>query len=187
MTTSYEIGRKVALERIGLTKTARMYPGRVPAQAARLTKVKEWLRSKAPTKSGIRKFFFGDPRRFGEELMAGKATGKGSVLRESFRAPDMLSKAMFYGLPLMEAGSIARDKEPDKAQRIGRTLGGSALGLAAWRPFGLVGSMAADTLGRQMGGAVGRAVGQRIGTKQSPTPSPTPSPTQLLTNPPQDF
>lgn len=170
MTSVYEMGYRDALEKLGMEKVA---VGPLAARAPLLRRAKWWLQKKMPTKSGVRQFLVGDPHRFGEELMAGKALRKGSLFRQSFHAPDAFSKVMFYGLPAVEAGSIALDEEGDKAKRVGQTLGGAALGLAAWRPLGMVGSMAADVLGRRLGGAVGQT-GAYLATGKGPEqPPPT--------------
>lgn len=164
MSLFYAAGRQSALRLFGLEKQAVS----VAAGAPLLRRAGWWLRGKAPTISATKRFLIGDPRKFGKELMQGKATGKGSLLRQSFHAPDTLSKVLFYGLPAVEASTIAMDAEPDKAKRVGRALGGAALGLAAWRPLGMVGSMAADTLGRGVGGVIGQTAGHLAGKVTPP-------------------
>lgn len=165
MNSVYKIGYRDAFHQLGLEKIAVS----VGTGAPMLRRLKWWLQKKMPTKSGLRQFAVGDPRRFGSELMRGKAFGKGSLVRQGFHAPDAFSKVMFYGFPAVEAGSVALDEEGDKAKRIGQTLGGAALGLAAWRPLGMVGSMAADVLGRRLGGAVGQTASHLVGGQKSPT------------------
>ena len=83
---------------------------------------------------------------------------KAGILRESFHAPGILSKAMFYGFPAIEAGGVLMDKKDEKGKRLGEALGGAALGMAAWKPFGMVGSIAADRLGRDVGGSIGGGI-----------------------------
>lgn len=157
MDTFYEQGRADAFRQLGIEKTAAAVPG-VGALGRGARTAGGWLRRKLPSWKGTKEFMVGSPRRFAEEVAAGKALGKGSLLRESFDVKSPYTKALLFGIPAVEAGSIAMDPEGRKAQRLGETLGGTALGLAAYRPFGLLGSMAADTLGRQVGAGVGRTV-----------------------------
>jgi len=150
----YKAGYSQALQNLGISKTARNI-----LRSPWGTRARRWIQKKMPTRSGVRDFFIGNPRRFGQEIVEGKALGKGGLLRESFYAPDTFSKVMFYGLPAVEAAGIALDQQGDKAKRLGETVGGTALGLAAYRPLGMVGSIAADTLGRSLGGGIGKTVG----------------------------
>jgi|GEM_PF-4679998 len=173
--TPQDIGRRAAFEELGLVKSAA-----TPLfyKAPLMKRVGKWLGSKAHS---IAEMAIGSPRRFGRELMSGRALRKGSLIRESLDAPDMLSKAFFYGLPAYEAGSILLDKDPDKAKRVGASLGGAALGLATWRPLGMVGSIGADIAGRSVGGAVGGTLGglaERAGLA-TPKPAPPPLPEHL--------
>jgi hypothetical protein len=114
------------------------------------------ITSKMPTRQGVKKFFIGDPRRFAYEHRMKMHKKPGSLLREGFKAPGVMSKAMLYGLPAVEAVNIARDEPGNRAERIGGLLGGTAAGLAAWGPTGLLGSMAAGALGERFGRGVGR-------------------------------
>lgn len=157
----YNNGREYALCTLGLSKTAAF------SSPSMLRRAGSWLRKKAPTRTGVRDFMIGDPKRFAKEIASGhplkgqRGQGK-TLLQESFNAPDMLSKTLFYGLPAVESAGIAMDSEGDKAQRIGGSLGGAALGLAAYRPLGMVGSMFADAAGRHVGRGIGKTV-QNIG------------------------
>ena len=117
-----------------------------------------------PTRKGLREFAIGDPKRFIQELRSGTALGKGSLIRESMHAPDMMSKAMFYGLPAVEAGGIILDDEGNKGRRLAGSIGGAALGLAAWKPLGMAGSIGADILGRRVGESIG-GVADRLARK----------------------
>ena len=171
MPSAFDTGHQDALKRLGLEKIAVMVPGKAPL----LRRMGQWLRQKAPTRSGVQRFLVGDPRQFGREIMQGKALGKGSLLRKSFHAPDAFSKVMFYGLPAVDVASTALDDKGDKGRRIGETLGGAALGLAAWRPFGMLGSMAADTLGRRLGGAMGQT-SEYLATGKRTSPQGTTAP-----------
>lgn len=152
MTFLYQVGRRDAFLKLGMHKEA-IAVGRT---APLLRRLGTWMRSKVPTKQGIQEFAIGDPQRFAEELAQGKAFGKGSLVRSGFKAESPIEKATFYAMPALEAGSTIADDRGEKGRRLGETLGGTALGLAAWRPFGMVGSMVADTLGRRIGGAAGQ-------------------------------
>ncbi len=158
--TMYNRGRNAVFSHLGITKEAVS----VLHRPSLLRKAKGWLLKKKPTATGVRDFMIGNPKRFGRELVEGRALGKGSLVRESLHAPDALSKVMFYGLPAVETAGIALDDEGNKAKRIGQSVGGAALGLAAYRPLGMVGSIAADAVGRGLGGGVGQAAGH-VGNK----------------------
>ena len=169
MNTFYEQGWGDAFQELGLEKTSAV-PG-VGALGRGARAAGGWLKSKIPTWKGTKEFMVGNPRQFAEEIAAGKATSKGSLLRESFKVDSPYMKALLYGMPAVEAGSIAMDDEGRKAQRLGETLGGTALGLAAYRPFGLLGSMAADTLGRRLGAGIGQTA-DYVGRGGAPEPVP---------------
>lgn len=169
-------GRTDALVSLGLVKLAAGVP--ILQRPSLWKRLGRWAQRKMPTRTGVRNFFIGDPRRFGQEIIKGKALSKGSLIRESFHAPDMFSKAMFYGLPAVEGVGVALDEEGNKARRIGETLGGAALGLAAYRPLGMLGSVGADVLGRRLGGGIGQTAAHLVGKATTPTPS-TPVPQNL--------
>jgi len=147
----YGIGQEEALQSLGITKVA--------WKAPLMKRMGRWLLKKAPTWKGTREFAIGTPVQFGKEIMRGKALSKGSLMRQSLHAPDMFSKAMFYGFPAVEAGGIMLDSEANKARRVGEALGGATLGLAAYRPLGMLGSIGADMLGRSIGGGIGQTGG----------------------------
>jgi hypothetical protein len=132
------------------------------------TGIKAWAKNQVPTKTGIRNFFVGDPRRFAEEVVSGKALGKHGLIRDSLRAPGLLNKAMFYGLPAYEGVNIARDNEPDKAKRIGALAGATTLGLAAFRPLGLLGSIGASYAGDRLGGGIGQTADYLVRGNKTP-------------------
>jgi hypothetical protein len=151
----YSQGQMDALAQLGLVKTSAGAPamfmgGKSLVQRAMPT-VKRWGR-------GLSNFAIGSPRQFGREMMSGKGFAPGSLLRQSMAAPKLWEKALFYGLPAYEAGSIALDKEPDKARRIGASVGGAAMGLATWKPLGMLGSMAAMPVGSYVGKRLGGMV-----------------------------
>jgi hypothetical protein len=112
---------------------------------------------------GVKEFTVGSPGKFWEEIRAGKALAPGSLIRESLKTPTVFDKALFYGLPAYEVGSTIGDHEGDKANRIGSTLGASALGMAAFKPLGLLGAMAASSVGGAIGGGAGTAFGHATG------------------------
>ena len=152
MLDAYTSGQVEAMEALGFIKTA-------AGKAHLLGRMANWSWKKMPTWHGVKKTMIGNPRKFMDEVASGRATAKGSLLRESFHTPTMLSKAMFYGYPAYESGSVMLDDKGDKARRVGESIGGAAAGLAAYSPFGLLGSMAADPLGRRVGGAIGQTAG----------------------------
>lgn len=152
--TPYELGHTAALESLGLTKEAVS----VLAKPKFLARAGRWIAKKRPL-NWMKELSIGQPRRFGREVMQGKALSKGSLVRQSLHAPDMFSKAMFYGFPAVESGGILMDDAPNKAKRIGQSLGGAALGLAAWKPLGMIGAIGADMIGRGVGGTIGQTVG----------------------------
>lgn len=144
----YTYGQQAAYSQLGLTKE-----GAVPRKLLRMGR---FLKSKLPTRQGVKKFFMGRPRRFMHELRTKQSLKPGSVLREGFEAPGMMNKALLYGFPAYEGLNIARGEKGERAERIGGLLGGTALGLAAWGPGGLLGSMAAGALGERLGSGLGR-------------------------------
>lgn len=152
------------MEALGLTKVA------VPIiqKAPLLRRAGWWLKKKLPQwGTTAKEIAVGRPKQFMEELAKGKAFGKGSLIRQSFHAPGVLNKVFWYGLPAYEGLQIMRSDDPNKAGRMGGLLGGTALGIAAWRPLGIVGSMGAGMLGERIGSGVGQtaeylAKGQKV-------------------------
>lgn len=157
MSTYFEKGAADACAQLGLTKEAINWGGVA-------TKAKG-LGSKAL------EFMVGSPKKFMGEIRSGKALAPGSMVRESFRAPGLLNKAMFYGFPAVEAGNILTSSSENKGQELGGLIGGSALGIAAFRPLGMVGSIAAGTLGDYVGRGIG-GLGQKAvnAIKRDPQP-----------------
>jgi hypothetical protein len=127
-----------------------------------LTRAGKFLKSKLPSQQAVKKFFMGNPRRAAHEWRMKESLKPGSVFREGFEAPGMLNKALLYGFPAVEAANIARGEKGERAERIGGLLGGTALGLAAWGPTGLLGSMAAGAVGERIGRGLGRT-GKYVG------------------------
>ena len=158
----YKEGVQLALEDFGIEKNAFI------GNALRTTG--RFLKSKLPTKQGVKEFFVGSPREFFSQVRRGTAHKPGGLLHESFRAPGTFNKALFYGLPGYEMARTAFDDEGNKAERLGGQLGGNLLGLAAWKPFGLVGSIGAGILGDVAGSAVGRGVSKLTPQMQQKQP-----------------
>ena len=152
MFDAYAAGQEDTLEALGLIKTAGRF--------STLKRFGDWAWKKVPTARSFRRGMVGSPRTFMEEVASGRALkDKRSMLRQSFYAPDALSKTMFYGMPAIETAGIAMDDEGNKSRRIGESLGGAAMGMAMYRPLGMVGSILTDPIGRSFGGAVGQTAG----------------------------
>ena len=158
----YTQGQMDVLAQLGLVKTA--------------GGVGWWAQKAVPTLGrwgkGLKEFAVGSPGQFGREIMSGRAFKPNSLIRQSMAAPKLWEKALFYGLPAYEAGSIALDKEPDKARRMGESVGGSLAGLATWKPLGMVGSMLAMPVGSRIGKTIGGMVGGRPAVPQQPPAQP---------------
>lgn len=146
MSMYFEKGAADACSQLGITKEA------IFSRAVR-RKAKQ-LGNKAL------EFMIGNPRKFMAEARAGKAFAPKSLIRQSFEAPGFVNKAMFYGLPALEAAGILTGSSEDKASELGGLLGGSALGIAAFKPFGMVGAMGAGILGDVAGRSLGH-LGQK--------------------------
>lgn len=146
--TPYELGQQEVYTSLGLTKEA--------AVPRVLRRIGGALKSKIPTTEAVKKFFIGQPRRFAHEWRTKQTLKPGSVFREGFAAPGVFNKALLYGFPLVEGANIIRSEPGDRAERLGGLLGGTALGLAAWGPTGLLGSMAAGAIGERLGRGLGR-------------------------------
>lgn len=149
--TPYAQGQHAAGVFLGITKVAVPLISR-PAFWQRAGKtIKKWL----PTWSGTKRTMVGEPGKFWNELVNRKALSKGSLVRQGFHAPGVLNKALFYGLPALDAVNVMRGDSPDKAGDIAGIIGGSIGGMAAYRPLGMLGAMAVGTAGSALGrGAV---------------------------------
>jgi len=149
----YAQGRDDVFASLGITKVA------VPIipKAPLLRRAKWWLSKKLPKWGRTAKeMAIGSPKQFMGEIAQGKALAPGSLIRQSFHAPGLLNKAFWYGLPAYEGIQIMRSDEPGKAARMGGLLGGTALGIAAWRPLGILGSMGLGMLGERVGAGIGQ-------------------------------
>ncbi len=155
MTNFYNEGREEMLRTLGISKTATPLIAKAPL----LARAGGWLKQKLPQwGQGAKEMAIGSPGKFVDELSRGKAFGKGSLVRQSFHAPGLLNKVFWYGLPAYEGAKIMRSDDPDKAARMGGLIGGTALGIGAFRPLGLAGSMGLGMLGERVGSGVGRTV-----------------------------
>jgi hypothetical protein len=143
----YVQGQYAASSAFGLTKTADAFTSGGSLLSRMGKKVKGWL----PTAEGTKKFFIGEPGKFKEELASGKALSKGSLIRESLKAPGMLNKLLFYGFPALDVVSTLRSDSPDKPGDIAGILGGAAASSAMYRPLGMLGAMAAGIGGGMLG------------------------------------
>lgn len=164
--TPFEQGKLAAEIAIGIQKNAGFNPS-IASKIPALTRVKRWGTKKLPGfKKGLKDAVVGDYGRAKNEFLEGglkRMWRKGDpkkrispgIIRESVAAPDVLTKALFYGMPAVEAGQIALDDKENKGKRIGETAGSALLGAAAWKPFGMLGSMAVDPIGRGLGGSIG--------------------------------
>jgi hypothetical protein len=163
----YEQGQHAANVFLGFTKVATP----LISSPSFWQRAGKFISKHAPTWSGTKKFMIGEPGRFMDEVTNRNMLSKGSLIRQGFHAPGMFNKAMFYGLPALDVVSAARSDSPDKAGDIGSILGGSALSMAAFRPFGMVGAMAA--------GAAGSALGRRVVSKGKQIAGGQPPPEQV--------
>lgn len=165
----YIQGQYTASTVFGLTKMAGAY-GITPSLLGRMgKKIKGWL----PTAAGTKRFFIGEPGKFKEEITSGKALSKGSLIRESFKAPGVLNKLLFYGFPALDVVSTMRSDSPDKPGDIAGILGGAAASSAMYRPLGMLGAMAAGIGGGMLGRGIVNKGRDLMGGKQPEIPQET--------------
>jgi len=143
----YMQGRHAVYSQLGIDKEA------APRSLVRFGK---FLKSKLPSSGAVKRFFRGDPRRAAYEWRMSQSLKPGSVFRKGFEAPSMFDKALLYGFPAVESVNIMRGEKGERAERLGGLLGGTAAGLAAWGPTGLLGSMVAGSIGERLGRGLGR-------------------------------
>jgi hypothetical protein len=131
---------------------------------------------------------FGNPREFGKEILRGKVFDKGSLIRQSFKSSPMfgsklLGHGAMWGYPIYEGSNVLTDAGPNKIERLGGVLGGSALGYAAFRPLGLVGSSllwgAGEDVGKGIGKTVQHYVDKAKGTSEPVAQIPAPRKSNL--------
>jgi hypothetical protein len=166
-TSPYKSGYQNALNSLGLTKIA-VSVTQAGAAMPLARRAGQWLKAKLPAFGrSLKEMTIGSPLEFGREIVEGKALAPRSLIRQSFHTPGMLNKLLWYGIPAYQAAGILQSQEPNKAERMGGMLGGTVLGMGAFRPLGLAGSMALGTLGERVGEGVVRA-------GKSFLPKPTP-------------
>jgi hypothetical protein len=166
--TPYEQGQHDILASLGIVKEAS------PAAGAGL--VARWL-PKLRTFGGnvarnFKNIMIGSPFKAIDEIQAGKALAKGGLIRGGFHPgkglPGVAFGGLMYGLPAYEAYQVMQSDNPNKAEALGRLVGGTAAGLGTWKAFGMLGSMAAAPIGSALGGAIGKGVSTVAGGNQSP-------------------
>ena len=178
--STYELGREQALASMGITKEA--WAGAVGRTAAKFAPgIKRFGTNFA---KNFKNITVGSPFKAIDEIRAGTALRKGGLIREGFNpGKGMMGKAfggLMYGLPAYEGYQIMKTDRPDKAEQIGKLIGGTAAGLGTWRAFGMLGSMAAAPLGAALGGAAGKGISSVTGKgqqqQQGMLPPPPPRP-----------
>jgi hypothetical protein len=166
----YNKGYAEAYTSMGLIKIAAA-PAVVAGGKAAVSQASRW--------PGVRRFFkqmvIGEPGKLRDQFREGglkrlfsrgdaKKGIEEGIIRSSMKPTGVVTAGLFYGMPAHEIGKILGDDEGDKARRIGAEAGAAALGMATWRPLGIVGSMAGDWIGRRAGrGAVDMALRGREG------------------------
>lgn len=149
----YQQGYNAALQRLGLEKIA----FRIPKWVVRTgPKLKEMG-------SDLATMTVGSPKKFMQELRSGTALGPKGLIRESFKAPALWQKALFYGFPAVSAVQTLRSNDPDKAESLGGLAGGMLLGTAAMGPFGMLGSYPLGFLGEHLGSRLVRGAKRMTG------------------------
>jgi hypothetical protein len=147
--TPFEAGWNEVYVSLGLTKVALGIP---PGTVAQAGKTIGETAAKQPWHTTLRKAIVGEPLRFGKEVMEGKAFSSGSMLHEGLKVPKLMDKALLYGLPGYMGYQTMKSDAPDKAQQIGGLALGTLGTNALFRPFGMLGSVAAypvlDRIGR---------------------------------------
>jgi len=166
MNPNYIQGQYAANIVFGFTKEAFAFASK-PSFLQRAGKtLKRW----APTWSGTKKMMIGEPGKFMNELANRKMLAKGSLIRKGFHAPGLLNKTLFYGLPALDAVNIVRSDSPNKAEDLASLAGGSMAGLAAFRPLGMVGALAASAGGSALGRGLVSGGRKLLGNVAQPLP-----------------
>lgn len=135
-------------------------------------KVKTFVKGLKPTRAGAKKFLIGDTRGFAHELLRGDAFRSGGMLRESLWPESSVGKVFRYGFPAYNIAQTLRDDNPDKARRIGATVGENVLG-GLGSPLGFVGSNIMGGLGKRIGGGIGQTA-EYLATGKGPHTLPPP-------------
>ena len=153
-----------------LTKVAIAVPPRVAIPIGkRISRVFSKYR---PTWGGAKRLAVGEPGRLLKDVKKGRLWAPEGLMRQGIResTKGMLGKGMFYGLPAYEAYNIMQNPGVDKAERMGGLLASTPVWLAAWKPFGMLGSMALATGADR----IGRGAGRLLGGPQPMPPQYTP-------------
>jgi hypothetical protein len=163
MTVHYE-------ELLGHTKEAIAVPPRVAIPIAK--RISQFFSKYRPTWGGTKRFAVGEPGRFFKDVKKGRMWAPEGLLRQGMResTKGWLGKGMFYGLPAYEAYNITQNPGAQKAERMGGLLASTPVWLAAWKPFGMVGSTAL-ALGAER---IGRGAGRLLGGPQPMPPQHAP-------------
>jgi len=169
---AYEQGQLDVYASMGISKEAAL--GAVGRTAARW-----WPGVKQFGKNvgiNFKNIMVGSPYKAIDQIRAGKAFAPGGLIREGFNPGKGLMGlgmgALFYGLPAYEGYKILKSDAPNKAEQLGKVLGGTAASLGAWRAFGMLGAMGATPIGSTLGGLVGKGVGAATNKGQAaPTPA----------------
>lgn len=159
----YHHGYNAALQKLGLMKNAAFFPG---AAARFMPKLKSFGKAVGTN-------LIGKPRQFMNELRAGTAFNKDSLIAEGFKAPKLWQKALMYGLPAASVVQTLRSDDPDKAGSIGGLVGGTALSTAAFGPFGMLGAIPASMAGEFIGKRLTHGTQRILGVGNQTTPQYT--------------
>lgn len=163
--SNFDAGYNATLASLGITKEARIWPA-LRGFGQRFAK-------------NFKQIAVGSPLQATKEIMAGKALKPGGLIRAGFDPGKgkmgLLMGGLFYGLPAYQAYKVYKSDAPNKAEEIGKILGGTAAGLGTWRAYGMLGSMLATPIGERLGGAAGR-LGQTLAGKPVPKEAPPPPP-----------
>ena len=162
--TPFEYGYTTALRTYGMTKQA--------AGWGLLGRAGTAIRNRMPSWGSVGEFVYGSPRKFMGELRQGKAFSKGSLIRDSLKAEGPIAKTLFYGMPAVQGVNIMTDSGGNKTERLGDLAGQTIGGLAAWKPFGMVGSMVAGAGLGALGGYAGRSAANLV---SGPAPAQPPA------------
>ena len=174
MTDFYKEGYLKTYQTLGLTKEAIAVPPRVAVPLAK--RIGGFFSKHRPTWGGTKRFAIGEPGKFLKDVRKGKLWAPEGIMRQGIResTKGWLGKGMFYGLPAYEAYNIMKHPGRDRAERMGGLLASTPIWLAAWKPFGMIGSTALALGAERLGRGAGRMLG-------GPQPQPPQyGPEQLL-------
>lgn len=162
--TPYELGHYNTLVSMGISKEASA------GAAARAASGVGRFAGKAGKL--FKDIMIGSPFKAIDQIRAGTALAPGGLIRGGFDPGKGLLGlgigGLMYGYPAYEGYKIIKSREPNKAEQIGKLLGGTLAGLGTWKAFGMLGSTAAHTVGRSLGGMLGKGVGAVSGEQSTP-------------------